>query len=109
MASNKFPSEADSSEKDRLEWLQTVEDLNEIRRSQGGGMRERMLSKIKENPLVPIGLVATTVALSCGLYAMKSGNKRRSQLMMRARIGAQGFTVAALIMGILVASGTKKT
>lgn len=53
------------------------------------------------------GLVATTAALSFGLYAMKTGNKQRSQFMMRTRIACQGFTVMALLVGIVVASNTK--
>lgn len=54
-------------------------------------------------------MLATTIALSFGLYAMRTGNKKKSQLMMRTRIFCQGFTVAAILAGIVVAAGTKPT
>ena len=32
--------------------------------------------------------------------AMKSGDKHKSQMMMRGRVAAQGFTVLAIFFGI---------
>ncbi|XP_005175080.1 HIG1 domain family member 2A, mitochondrial [Musca domestica] len=69
--------------------------------------KEKMMRKIKENPLVPIGCIATACALGYGLYNFRTGNRRMSQMMMRARIAAQGFTVVALITGVVMTYGKK--
>ncbi|KAJ6667793.1 hypothetical protein lerEdw1_016114 [Lerista edwardsae] len=62
----------------------------------------KFLRKTRENPLVPIGCLATAGVLTYGLICFKKGNTRQSQMMMRARILAQGFTVAALMVGVVV-------
>ncbi|CAD7090514.1 unnamed protein product [Hermetia illucens] len=62
--------------------------------------KEKMARKIQENPLVPIGCLATLGALTYGLWSFRTGNRRMSQIMMRTRIIAQGFTVVALIVGV---------
>lgn len=54
-------------------------------------------------------MLATTIALSLGLNAMRKGNKKKSQMMMRARIYAQGFTVLTLLGGIIIAARFKPT
>ncbi|XP_061473518.1 HIG1 domain family member 2A, mitochondrial [Rhineura floridana] len=64
--------------------------------------REKFLLKIRENPLVPIGCLGTAGILTYGLICFKRGKTRQSQMMMRARILAQGFTVAALLVGVVV-------
>uniref|UniRef100_A0A1B0EUC2 HIG1 domain-containing protein n=1 Tax=Glossina morsitans morsitans TaxID=37546 RepID=A0A1B0EUC2_GLOMM len=69
--------------------------------------KEKMMRKIKENPLVPIGCLATASALGFGLYNFRTGNRRMSQMMMRARIIAQGFTVAALVVGVVMTYNKK--
>ncbi|KFM66337.1 HIG1 domain family member 2A, partial [Stegodyphus mimosarum] len=91
------------SENEKLEWIKTFEKINAVQRNEQG-LREKMAAKIKQNPFVPVGLVATTLALSFGVYAMRTGNKRRSQMMMRTRIFAQGCTVAAILLGIVFAA-----
>jgi hypothetical protein len=35
---------------------------------------------------------------------MQTGNAKKSQVMMRGRIFAQGFTVLALVAGVFIAS-----
>ncbi|NWQ82713.1 HIG2A protein, partial [Columbina picui] len=64
------------------------------------GFGEKFLRKTRENPLVPLGCLCTLGVLTYGLINFKRGNTRRSQLMMRARILAQGFTFAALLGGM---------
>ncbi|XP_067657253.1 HIG1 domain family member 2A, mitochondrial-like [Haliotis asinina] len=64
------------------------------------GLKDKFIRKTKENPFVPIGVAMTTFALSYGLWQMKTGNTRRSQTMMRVRIGAQGFTLFAVLGGV---------
>jgi hypothetical protein len=51
----------------------------------------------------------TAGALSFGLYSFRRGEEKMSQMMMRARIVAQGFTVAALICGVIGISFGDKT
>ncbi|KAI8120317.1 hypothetical protein FF38_13432 [Lucilia cuprina] len=89
------------------------EDLDWIQMRQESGpvfpesTKEKMMRKIKENPLVPIGCLATASALGFGLYNFRTGNRKMSQMMMRARILAQGFTVAALVTGVVMTYGKK--
>ncbi|XP_039316310.1 HIG1 domain family member 2A, mitochondrial [Saimiri boliviensis] len=66
--------------------------------------KEKFIRKVRENPLVPIGCLATATALGYGLYCFNQGHSRRSQLMMRTRIAAQGFTIAAILVGLVVTS-----
>mmetsp|Transcript_25777 Transcript_25777/g.43008 ORF Transcript_25777/g.43008 Transcript_25777/m.43008 type:complete len:93 (-) Transcript_25777:217-495(-) len=60
---------------------------------------DKALRKCIEEPLVPVGALATTAFLTAGLRAFHSGNKSRSQALMRGRVIAQGVTVAAICMG----------
>jgi small basic protein len=62
-----------------------------------------------EQPLIPIGVIATLGFLFGGLRAMKAGNKAQSQMMMRGRVAAQGLTVVAIYIGITSANESKKS
>ena len=53
--------------------------------------------KMAENPWVPIGTAATTGILILGLVSFATKRTKYSQLLMRARVAAQGFTIFALI------------
>ncbi|XP_014661769.1 PREDICTED: HIG1 domain family member 2A, mitochondrial-like [Priapulus caudatus] len=64
------------------------------------GLKEKLLRKTKENPFVPAGCLLTAAVLSYGLWSFRTGNMQKSQTMMRLRIGAQGFTIGALLLGI---------
>ncbi|XP_062942487.1 HIG1 domain family member 2A, mitochondrial [Cynocephalus volans] len=68
------------------------------------GFTEKFLRKTRENPVVPIGCLGTAAALTYGLYCFHRGQSQRSQLMMRIRIASQGFTVAAILVGIAVSA-----
>ncbi|XP_025903459.1 HIG1 domain family member 2A, mitochondrial [Nothoprocta perdicaria] len=65
---------------------------------------EKFLRKTRENPLVPLGCLCTAAVLAWGLVSFKKGDVQRSQLLMRARVVAQGFTVAALLGGMAAAA-----
>ncbi|XP_072204317.1 HIG1 domain family member 2A, mitochondrial [Excalfactoria chinensis] len=65
------------------------------------GFADKFLRKTRENPLVPLGCLCTLGVLTYGLISFKRGNTRHSQLMMRARVAAQGFTLAALLGGMV--------
>uniref|UniRef100_A0A8C4XFS8 HIG1 hypoxia inducible domain family, member 2A n=1 Tax=Erpetoichthys calabaricus TaxID=27687 RepID=A0A8C4XFS8_ERPCA len=60
--------------------------------------------KIRFSVLVLLGCLATAAALSYGLIAFKRGKTRQSQLLMRTRIAAQGFTVVAILVGVATAA-----
>ncbi|KAL0134675.1 hypothetical protein PUN28_001456 [Cardiocondyla obscurior] len=85
---------------DDLDWVKVREDLD------GSYLTEtiwqKATRKTKENPLVPIGALATTVALSLGVYNFYKGRTEMQQYMMRARVGAQAFTIVAMIAGFIL-------
>ncbi|NXW70147.1 HIG2A protein, partial [Hirundo rustica] len=65
------------------------------------GFAEKFLRKTRENPMVPLGCLCTVGVLAYGVICFKKGNTRRSQLMMRARVVAQGFTIASVVGGMM--------
>lgn len=54
-------------------------------------------SQFRDQPLVPIGCAATAYFLCSGLYSFRNRDPRRSQKMMRARVGAQFATLIAFV------------
>lgn len=59
-------------------------------------------------PPPPPGCLATAGALMYGLRAFHQGKTRQSQLLMRGRIFAQGFTVVAIIFGVVTTAVKSK-
>ncbi|KAG5852975.1 HIG1 domain family member 2A, mitochondrial [Anguilla rostrata] len=78
-----------------------IEGFTPLPRAKEEGFKDKFIRKTKENPFVPIGCLGTAGALTYGLIAFKHGKTRQSQLLMRARIFAQGFTVAAIVVGVV--------
>ncbi|XP_033126401.1 HIG1 domain family member 2A, mitochondrial-like [Anneissia japonica] len=64
------------------------------------GFKEKFVEKVMANPFVPIGCGATVIALTLGLVQFNKGQTRNSQLMMRFRVGAQAFTIGAVLLGV---------
>jgi hypothetical protein len=64
---------------------------------------EKLKRAIKSNPFVPLGALITAGVLARGLFAMKQKDTVTSQAMMRWRVGAQGVTVLALVIGTFAA------
>jgi len=65
--------------------------------------------KALENPFIPAGCILTAIILTVGLWTMKTRNRELSQTMMRARVGAQGVTVFAMVAGVIYQKfGTKE-
>jgi len=62
---------------------------------------EKIKRKTGENPFVPAGALLTAGVLCVGLWTMKTKNRSLSQKMMRARVAAQGATIAALVGGMM--------
>lgn len=60
---------------------------------------DKLIRKCKKEPLVPIGVIATTGFLIAGLGSFHTGNKVQAQMMMRGRLAAQLFTVVAMAGG----------
>ncbi|KAG8439360.1 hypothetical protein GDO86_005543 [Hymenochirus boettgeri] len=73
------------------------------------GFKNKFLRKMQENPFVPIGCLATAGALTYGLISFKQGKTQQSQLLMRTRIIAQGFTVAAIMVGVVMTAMKPRT
>ncbi|XP_045475598.1 HIG1 domain family member 2A, mitochondrial [Harmonia axyridis] len=88
------PDEFDGSE---FDWIQIRKDYSD---QPTLTQTEKFMKKLKENPFVPVGAILTTGCLSYGLYSYRAGRPKMSQLMMRSRVAAQGFTVFALVLGI---------
>ncbi|KAH0610338.1 uncharacterized protein H6S33_011865 [Morchella sextelata] len=55
--------------------------------------------RFKEEPLIPFGAALTCLALLQATRSIRAGNKAATNKWFRARIYAQGFTVAAMIAG----------
>ena len=67
----------------------------------------RMFGFIGGNPFVAVGLVGVTYFLTSGLRSMVSGDRVRSQRMMRGRILSQSFVCVSLVTGLLLHSAMK--
>ena len=68
----------------------------------GKGMNE-----FKKNPLVPAGALLTAGVLFGGLVAFQRGNSALSQKLMRARVLAQGATLAVLATSVVGVQAAK--
>ena len=53
-------------------------------------------------------MAATVGALVLGVVNFKRGNQRQQQIMMRARVVAQGGTIIALVSGLYLAATRDK-
>ncbi|KAF4988592.1 hypothetical protein FGRMN_9712 [Fusarium graminum] len=60
---------------------------------------QKVMRKIKEEPLIPLGIGLTTFAFINAYRALRRGDSRQANRMFRARVAAQGFTVFAMLAG----------
>ncbi|KAG6367851.1 hypothetical protein INS49_002047 [Diaporthe citri] len=60
---------------------------------------QKVLGRMKREPLVPLGCLLTVAAFTNAYRAMRKGDHNQVQRMFRARVIAQGFTVAAMVAG----------
>ncbi|BET02065.1 unnamed protein product [Nesidiocoris tenuis] len=86
---------------EQFDWIRIKQEIGSTEIQEEKAF-DKFKRKAMENPLVPFGTLLTTAALSFGLYSMKTGQRRMSQMMMRARIVAQAFTITALCGGMLM-------
>ncbi|XP_056663119.1 HIG1 domain family member 1A, mitochondrial-like [Monodelphis domestica] len=58
--------------------------------------------KAKEAPFVPIGIAGFAAIVAYGLYRLKGrGHTKMSVHLIHMRVGAQGFVVGAMTVGML--------
>ncbi|EIW79741.1 hypothetical protein CONPUDRAFT_16626, partial [Coniophora puteana RWD-64-598 SS2] len=60
---------------------------------------DKAYRKFKENPLVPVGALATCGALIMATVKMRKGDSRSFNHWLRARVAAQALTVAFVCAG----------
>lgn len=60
---------------------------------------QKVVRKIKEEPLIPLGIGLTTAAFINAYLALRRGDSKQANRMFRARVAAQGFTVFAMLAG----------
>ena len=91
-----------------FEWIELRKQLDSTTGSPDGTIwrdkettSEKFQRKVMQNPLVPVGCALTTICLAAGLVSFGRKNSHASQMLMRGRILAQGFTVVGLIGGIM--------
>lgn len=85
-----------------------IEGFTPLPRIKEETFKEKFIRKTKENPFVPLGCLGTAGALLYGLRAFHHGKTRQSQLLMRGRIFAQGFTVIAIVVGVFTTAVNPK-
>lgn len=86
--------------RDEYEWMKIKADMERERSELAETGGSRISRVFMTNPFVPIGCLSTVAALLVGLKNFYKGDHKRQQVMMRARVGAQGFTVFALLGGV---------
>ncbi|TID30039.1 hypothetical protein CANINC_001408 [Pichia inconspicua] len=80
MASQNYPSSFDDP----------MEDMSVL---------EKLVYRSKQQPLVPLGCLATTAAVIMAAKGVRTGNAPKAQFWFRWRVGLQGFTLIALVFG----------
>ncbi|KAK4162296.1 hypoxia induced protein conserved region-domain-containing protein [Cladorrhinum sp. PSN259] len=60
---------------------------------------QKVVRRLKEEPLIPIGTILTIAAFTNAYRAMRRGDHHGVQRMFRARVAAQAFTIAAMVAG----------
>lgn len=60
---------------------------------------QKIVRKLKEEPLIPLGIGLTCFAFINAYRAIRKGDSKQANRMFRARVMAQGFTVVAMVAG----------
>lgn len=68
----------------------------------------KLLRRLREEPLVPLGIALTCWALFGATRSIRKGDHHEANRMFRRRIYAQGFTVLAMVAGSIYWSGDRE-
>ncbi|KAK4229251.1 hypoxia induced protein conserved region-domain-containing protein [Podospora fimiseda] len=60
---------------------------------------QKMVRRLKEEPLIPIGVALTVAAFVSAYRSIRRGDSVNANKMFRARVAAQGFTIACMVAG----------
>lgn len=63
------------------------------------GRAAKLWRKLRQEPLIPLGGLATCYALYMATKSIRAGDHHQTNRMFRARIYAQGFTLVAIVAG----------
>ena len=63
------------------------------------GRASKLWRKLRQEPLIPLGGIATCYALYQASKSIRAGDHHQTNRMFRARIYAQGFTLVAIVAG----------
>lgn len=63
------------------------------------GRAAKLWRKLRQEPLIPLGGLATCYALYQATKSIRAGDHHQTNRMFRARIYAQGFTLVAIVAG----------
>ncbi|KAF4592069.1 mitochondrial hypoxia responsive domain-containing protein [Ophiocordyceps camponoti-floridani] len=70
----------------------------------------KIVRKLKEEPLIPLGMGLTIFAFVNAYRAIRRGDSRQANRFFRVRVAAQGFTVLAMVGGgIFYSNDREKT
>lgn len=69
---------------------------------------QKVLRKLREEPLVPLGAALTCLAFYRAWRGIRTGNQVQVQRAFRARVAAQAFTVVAMVAGGLYYSEDRR-
>lgn len=62
---------------------------------------QKLIRRIREEPLIPLGCALTVWAIIGATRSMRKGDHKMTNVFFRRRLYAQGFTIAALVVGNL--------
>ena len=79
----------------------TSETFTSMGREMGESPRDKFFRKMREQPLVPIGSLLTCGALIVASNHLRTGNRDSFNKALRWRVGFQGLTVLAALLGSL--------
>ncbi|KAL6309414.1 hypoxia induced protein conserved region-domain-containing protein [Sparassis latifolia] len=68
----------------------------------GETYQEKFMRKFKQQPLVPLGAALTAVTLTVATVRMRQGKSTSMNHWLRARVIAQGLTIAAIVAGSFI-------
>ncbi|RDA93271.1 hypothetical protein CP533_6479 [Ophiocordyceps camponoti-saundersi (nom. inval.)] len=69
---------------------------------------QKIVRKLKEEPLIPLGLGLTVFAFVNAYRAIRRGDSHQANRFFRIRVAAQGFTVLAMVGGSVFYSSDRE-